>query len=304
MTRPEPEDLVSGPESFTRLDQEIAEAEDYRRRQEARLAGDHVPPPLRAPPTSDRPKLRHHLVIGDSHAHPDDPNHRFEWLGHMVADRCPHIVVDIGDSADMPSLFGYDRGAKGPLFEGRSYWRDIDAYLDAKERFEQALSPMKPRLVRLMGNHEDRITRFLDCEPRFRGIVGLEDLGDARLGWEVVPFLEQITLDGVVYCHYFKSPGGGDRPIGGVVPARSVILKRPGSFSRVFGHSHRTSGPETTNTPGVPVSSNSGWPMARSRTTSSRATRQSGSVMDEEPPFHHGVGGAVAPGALPDPGPR
>ena len=194
---------------------------------------------LRKLPKEKKPTPRRPLVIGDAHAHPNDSNHRFDWLGRMIEDRKPDVVVDIGDSADMPSLFGYETGAKGPLYEGRAYWQDIDAHIDAKERINAGMTTKKrPRMVRLHGNHENRIDRLLEAEPRFRGVIGLEDLRDVELGWEVFPFLETAVVDGIHYCHYFKSPGTKNA-VGGVMPTRAVVMKFPGSFSRVFGHTHR-----------------------------------------------------------------
>ena len=60
-----------------------------------------------------------HLVIPDSHAHPDYSNERYDWLAELILDIKPDVVIDIGDWFDMPSLCSYDRGTKG--FEGRRF---------------------------------------------------------------------------------------------------------------------------------------------------------------------------------------
>ena len=220
------------------IDREREEAAEFRERRSSRKRGSYKVGDL---PRISIPKKtsKVHLVIGDSHAHCEEGNQRFEALGRMVKDIKPDCVIDIGDSADMSSLLGIETGSKSPIFEGFSYWKDINAYHDAKGRYHHYLKGSRnhPRHVRLIGNHEDRITRLLDVEPRFRGVIGLEDLEDEEFGWEVVPFLEPIGIDGVAYSHYFKSPGS-KRPISGVVPTRAVLLKYPGSFTRVFGHSH------------------------------------------------------------------
>ena len=222
------------------LDSEKAQAEEYRSRMKSRDAGKHKVTPLRPLKTPSNKRNKIHLVIGDSHSHWEEGNQRFESLGRMVKDLSPDVVVDIGDSADMSSLLGFESGSKSPVFEGFSYWKDIDAYRDAKERYHHFLGniPSKMRHVRIMGNHENRIDRVLEVEPRFRGVIGIEDLGDEDIfKWEVAPFLEPWLVDGVVYSHYFKSPGG-HRPVGGIMPARAVLLKYPGSFTRIFGHTH------------------------------------------------------------------
>jgi len=220
------------------VDTEKEEAAEFRKRRASRGTKGVVRRPLPRLPIPKKTTVTH-LVIGDSHSHCEEGNQRFEALGRMVKSLKPDCVIDMGDSADMSSLLGIETGSKSPIFEGFSYWKDIDAYHDAKDRYHHYLKGTRkyPRHVRIIGNHEDRITRLLDIEPRFRGVVGLEDLADEEFGWEVVPFLEPIGVDGVVYSHYFKSPGG-KRPVSGVVPTRSVLLKYPGSFTRVFGHTH------------------------------------------------------------------
>ena len=227
---------MKNPKPF--VDEKKEEADGFKERMRKRSSGNHKPKSL-SRLGLPRGKTSTHLIIGDSHAHCEEGNQRFESLGRMVKDIKPDVVVDIGDSADMSSLLMYETGSKKPIFEGFSYWKDIDAYHDAKERYHHCLkgSRKTPRHIRIIGNHEARIDRLIEAEPRFLGMLGLEDLGDEDFGWEVVPFLEPIDVDGVVYSHYFKSPGG-ERPVGGAMPARAVLMKYPGSFTRVFGHTH------------------------------------------------------------------
>jgi hypothetical protein len=56
-----------------------------------------------------------------------------------------------------------------------------------------------------MGNHEHRIARVVDSDPKLDGTISLEDLKYEQFGWEVVPFLEPVVIDGVAYCHYFTT---------------------------------------------------------------------------------------------------
>ena len=219
------------------LDRDKARAQEFVDRMQDRVDGKHEPSKLRRLP-KPKPNRKRHLVIGDSHSHPDDPNYRFEWLGAMVADRKPDVLIDIGDSADMPSLFGYEYGAKGPMFEGHRYWRDIDAYIDAQERLFSAMGKWRPaRMVKTRGNHEQRIERILLAEPRFEGIIGIHNLMEESFGWEVYDFKEHVEVDGILYTHAFHTPRGG-ATIGGVMPTRMAIQKIPGSHCRVQGHSH------------------------------------------------------------------
>jgi hypothetical protein len=182
----------------------------------------------------NRPKT--HLVIPDSHAHPDHHNKRYEWLAHLINDIKPDVVIDIGDWWDMPSLCSYDKGTKG--FEGRRYKRDIEAGLDAQERVYSITRKSKkklPRFVRTLGNHEHRIHKAVDRDPVLEGTIGLSDLRSKDYGWEQYDFLTPATVDGVTYQHYFVS-GIMGRPISGERHAQSLILKQLASCTQ--GHSH------------------------------------------------------------------
>jgi hypothetical protein len=210
-----------------------AEALEFRRRMLERHRGKHNPPRLSK---RKKPKLggATHLIVGDGHVIPGHSNHRWEWLGRMIADIKPDVVIDIGDSASMESLSFYDLGKK--CFEGRRYWKDVDAYVDAKERLDLHLRSMRrrPRLVKCNGNHEHRIDRIVELEPRFDGLIGLEDLRDAEMGWEVYAYEEPVKIDGMFYVHYDQTLLG---KFGGVHPCRMILLKKHCSIA--FGHTHR-----------------------------------------------------------------
>lgn len=177
-----------------------------------------------------------HLVIPDSHAHPDHHNKRYEWLGQLIVDLKPDVVVDIGDWWDMASLCSYDKGTKG--FEGRRYKKDIEAGLDAQEKMFAPIRKAKkkrPRFVRTLGNHEHRIVKAIDRDPILEGTIGLSDLQSKEYGWEEHPFLSPVEIDGIMYQHYFTS-GIMGRPIGGERHAQSLIAKQLTSCTQ--GHSH------------------------------------------------------------------
>lgn len=121
----------------------------------------------------------------------------------------------------MPSLSSYDYGKKS--FEGRRYKTDIEA---AHNGMNALLEPIreynerqrkngkrqyKPRMVLTLGNHEDRISRAINSDPKLDGTLDLSDLGYEAAGWEVHPFLEVVLIDGVAYSHYFVT-GVAGRP--------------------------------------------------------------------------------------------
>lgn len=186
-----------------------------------------------------------HLVIPDAHAKRDQDFRRFDWLGQIIMEERPEVIVCLGDFADMESLSSYDKWKRS--YEGRRYSLDIKA---AREAMDRLLAPMreynssrarnkkqqyKPRMVMCLGNHEQRIERATDLDPMLDGTIGYADLGYEEAGWEVYPFLDEVEVDGVTYSHFFVS-GVMGRPIGGENPAKMILHKHHKSCTA--GHIH------------------------------------------------------------------
>jgi predicted phosphodiesterase len=186
------------------------------------------------------------LIIGDAHAHPDHPNDRFDWLGKLILDAKPDIIVDMGDFADMPSLSSFDFGKK--VYEGRRYKKDVACAIDARQRVmaptevynkQQAKKHKEryhPRLIALGGNHDDEhITRTIEYDAKLDGLIGVEDLKVAELGWEYHRFGELVDVEGILFTHYFQG-GVMGKPLGGLYVTVSMLKKY--HTSCVQGHIH------------------------------------------------------------------
>lgn len=160
-------------------------------------------------------------VIPDTQIRAQDDLTYLNHVGQYLVHKQPDVIVQIGDFADMPSLSSYDYGKKA--YEGRRYALDIEA---AKKGMDTLLSPLndynnkqrkngkrlyKPRLVLTLGNHEDRITRAINSDPKLDGFMDLSDLGYEAFGWEVHPFLEVVIIGGIAFSHYFVT-GVAGRP--------------------------------------------------------------------------------------------
>lgn len=183
-----------------------------------------------------------HLVIPDQHAHPDYSNERANYLGKLIADLKPDVVVNLGDGADMASLSSYDKGTKA--FVGRSYQKDIEAHLDFQERIWSTVRRAKkklPKRIYLIGNHEQRINRAVNIQPELEGTITLNDLELDTFYDVTVPYSGNTPgayeQDGIIYAHYFVS-GVMGRPISGEHPAYSLLSKQFQSCTA--GHLHTT----------------------------------------------------------------
>lgn len=177
-------------------------------------------------------KLPTIFVIGDTQCKQGVSLEYLEWVGAYIARKQPDIIVHIGDHYDMASLSSYDKGQLSA--EGRRVKADIDAGdagLDIIERHIRSVVGYNPRKVVTLGNHEERIDRFVGFNPEFEGFIGTDKLAFTRYGWEVYPFLTPANICGINFVHYVQN-GMTGKPLGGNVLTR---LKNVGE-SFVMGH--------------------------------------------------------------------
>jgi hypothetical protein len=81
-----------------------------------------------------------------------------------------------------------------------------------------------------LGNHEDRLTRFIASDVAWEGVIDLDMLDYERSGWEVFPFLAPCEESGIAFVHYVTSGIMGRS----ISSARAGLTKRHQSF--VQGH--------------------------------------------------------------------
>lgn len=178
-------------------------------------------------------KPRRHFIVPDRQIKPGVPMRHNYWIGMAIRDYAPDVVVDIGDNADFPSMSTHS--AAGTLGrEGRRLLLDIQAANYGECLLRNGMGDFKPkRMVRLRGNHEARLLRYIDANPVLEGLIGLHLLDDD--GWEIVPYFNGspgvVHIDGIAYAHYFANPNSG-KPIGGTIANR--LAKIGSSF--VQGH--------------------------------------------------------------------
>ena len=184
--------------------------------------------------------MTRHIVIPDVQAKPGVDFSYLRNIGRYIVEKKPEVVVCIGDFADMPSLSSYDVGKKS--FEGRRYVKDIEA---THKAMDMLLSPLRefnekarknkhtqyhPQLHLTLGNHEHRIHRAVDEDPKLDGVLSVDDLRYREFGWTVHPFLDVVTIDGIAYSHYFTT-GLMGRP---VTTAAACLAKK--HMSCIQGH--------------------------------------------------------------------
>jgi hypothetical protein len=171
-----------------------------------------------------------HLIVPDTQCKPGVPLDHLLWAGKYIRERKPDVVIHLGDHWDFESLSSYDKGKKS--FEGRRFLADVEAGNEGLRLLEKGMGSFRPkRKILLRGNHEDRLSRLLELEPYLEGTIGFHQLNDVELGWEVVPFLTPIEVDGITYSHFFPQPLSG-RPYSGSI---DTMIKNIG-FTFTAGH--------------------------------------------------------------------
>lgn len=186
------------------------------------------------------------LVIPDAHAHPDYDNARFDLLSEFINDLRPDAIVCLGDFADMASLSHYDRGRL--TGEGRRYSADVAVTRDALTRINAKWSRARnynPKMLMIEGNHEERIKRAVNEDPKMHGTISKADLGFEEHGWRTADFKVPMTYAGWTFAHYM--PNGRGFAMGGENLPRALIKRWHTSI--VVGHNHKLAGPYSEDKP-------------------------------------------------------
>lgn len=160
-----------------------------------------------------------HFLIPDTQVKPGVPIDHLTAAGNYIVAKQPDVIIHLGDHWDMHSLSSYDKGTRKA--EGARYQEDIEAGIRGmqallaplkaynKRKRKNKEKQYKPRMVFLLGNHEQRIMRHVNAHPELEGKLGYHDLRLESFGWEVQDFLKPIEIDGVTYAHYFYNPNTG-----------------------------------------------------------------------------------------------
>jgi len=187
------------------------------------------------------------VVYSCAHADPSVGNERFDWLGQFLYDLRPDYVVDLGDGADMRSLNSYD--TRNPqAIVSQSYEKDIEVYNDSQERIRAPFKRAKrkrPRFFGFEGNHEHRIKKAIEHDPRLEGEKYGVSFGHLQTGYwfdeyhryhNSAPAL--VNYDGVLYGH-FVSANKSTVGVAGIHASYSLLSKVKCSVT--VGHSHKFS---------------------------------------------------------------
>ena len=175
------------------------------------------------------------LVIPDPHVGPNQYLSRFISLNKLILNKKPDNIISMGDFLTLESLSNWDLGKAG-LMENRRYVSDIES---GKQTLTYLLKDVdyKPNLIFLVGNHENRIDRYLESYPHLKDHINLEkDLNLRGFGFDtIIPYKEFYEIEGTMFTH--APMNAANQAIGGKYGMFRVSEMMGKSI--VYAHTHR-----------------------------------------------------------------
>lgn len=166
------------------------------------------------------------LIVPDCH-HPFVDRKAWDLLLKVGISQKIDTLVIIGDFGDFLSVTSHAKSA-----EQRKYML-ADELTVCNEALRELEAVKAKKKIFVMGNHEDRFSRYITerC-PELHGLYGTDVQSALRLrdrGYEVVPYRAHIYRDGIYYTH--------DTGTAGLNAHRSSLQKYQRNV--VIGHTHR-----------------------------------------------------------------
>jgi hypothetical protein len=177
------------------------------------------------------------IVIADTQVDNNSPTEHLEALSRYIWKHKPKDIVHIGDHWDFPSLSSYVTQMEA---EGRRLYDDLEGGFAAfklimaetqRQNRVGKRTAYKPSLNFVMGNHENRLRRFLDSHPVLQGFFDLEGFIKGQ-GWNVNEFLDPLWIDDICFMHYMPN-SESSRAVGG------SIDNKLNKFPHCFVHGHQ-----------------------------------------------------------------
>jgi hypothetical protein len=176
------------------------------------------------------------LVVPDIQAKNRQSLKHLEWLREYIKAKRPDCIVQLGDLGDFPSLSSYDRGKAAS--ENNRLDLEVAAVNKAAELITPNIRGYDPKLIYTMGNHENRVNRYIADNAELEGSLfnPLEYMED--LGWEAHDFLEVAKWGGISFSHFFPRTAQGTTTAGSSKNGASSALNmvKANMTSCIAGH--------------------------------------------------------------------
>lgn len=172
------------------------------------------------------------LNLSDLHIPYHDP-HAWQLALNIVAAVKPTGINLLGDMADFYRLSVYDKDPK--RFEDGGLQEELDQWYRMARELQRA-APEGCRYRYIIGNHEDRLRRYLNRNPELYGLRALE-----------IPSLFRLAELGIEYCDgeieivpgYLVGKHGDVVRRDSAYSAKGELEKERYAISTITGHTHR-----------------------------------------------------------------
>ena len=181
----------------------------------------------------EKNKSRSHFIISDMQVTPNSlpaVKKTLLKIARKVLEKKPDVLIFLGDFADMESLFRASK--KYDQFDSKQYKNDISASNEAMEYFQDLIKNLKVEQHITVGNHEDRINKFIENNKQISALISFDELNYHKF-MTVHKYLEVATIDGIQYSHKFINGSGG----ADISSARALLKKTYGHAC--CGHSRK-----------------------------------------------------------------
>lgn len=128
-------------------------------------------------------KIKKVLVLPDIHYPVEDKRTMTAVEGYMASQKWDEMVY-LGDVMDFNCISSHNKNNLRAV-EGSSLAEDYD-YVNGKFQLHRSIVGFNTKITYLEGNHEFRLERFIDANPRLKGMVEVEhalDLKRRKINW-------------------------------------------------------------------------------------------------------------------------
>lgn len=169
-----------------------------------------------------------HLWVPDTQVRAGVETKHIEALGNYIEEKRFEKIIIAGDWWDMPATSRWNSGVEqenlrilDDIESGNKamdlLWKAVNKRNKKSKRWKEKI--YRPEKHFLFGNHEAHIDRFVGNHPELERLLGYHLLNTEKHGLICHDFLKPVTIDGILYCHYFSNPNSG-RPVGGMMETR------------------------------------------------------------------------------------
>ena len=179
------------------------------------------------------------MIFADSHTYPGDNMQRFYAAGCMARKLKVHSIVDLGDRGRWDSLSFHNQ--PGTLTDKKkvAFTKDKASVQKSQQKFLEGLDGYDPYKDIILGNHENRMDRYVEANPALEGILEschvISSMPEFE-GWKVHPYRSLLSICGGAVLATHIPCNGLNRPYGGVNACRTIAMHS--SKTIVFGHRH------------------------------------------------------------------